>query len=228
MNTKSEELGYKSLTQCVMDFLKDKLSKGELQPGEEINLTAVSETLGVSRSPVREALIQLVKEGFVDAAERRRFRIRKLTPAEVKDLYEIGGILEGEIVRDTCGVISDAELENLEGYLKGIQAALEANDPKAFLEGNGEFNKQLWRFCGNRILVEFFGTVRERLYFSAKRADTDEWNRMLFEDHREIVRLLRARDPQAIERLVREKHWSYSRNLPFITRFYRFAPEKER
>jgi DNA-binding GntR family transcriptional regulator len=227
MQSENQRLGYRSLTQCVMDYLREKLTDGTLQPGQEINLTSVCETLGVSRSPVREALIQLVKEGFIDAAERRRFRIRKLTPDEVRNLYETGGLLESEIVKSACARISEADLRDLESLLASVESALDKKDAQAFLERNGDFNRRLWRFCGNGVLVEFFSMIRERLYFSAKRTDADDWNRMLLSDHRRIVVLLRDRNVEGLERLLREEHWDYSRNLPFIARFYKFESNGE-
>lgn len=227
MSSKNHELGYKSLTQCVTDYLKDRLAKGELQPGEEINLTSVCETLGVSRSPVREAMIQLVKEGFIEAAERRRFRIKKLLPREIRDLYETGGLLECEIVMQACDKLTDADLDALERLLQDVEAALEARNPAAFTLGNSAFNDRIWRHCENRILLEFFDAVKERLYFATKRADAEEWNRMLLDDHREVARLLRARDKAGLQSLLRARHWSYSRNLPFISRFYKLDGDSE-
>jgi DNA-binding GntR family transcriptional regulator len=227
MNSKRHELGYKSLTQCVTDYLKERLAKGELKPGEEINLTSVCETLGVSRSPVREAMIQLIKEGFIEAAERRRFRIKKLTPHEIRDLYECGGLLESEIVMTACDKITEDGLDALEGLLKAVEAALDAGDPAAFGEANSAFNNRIWSQCDNRSLLELFDHVRERLYFATKRVDAEDWNRMLLDDHREILRLLRMRDKAGLESALREKHWSYSRNLPFVRRFYKFENDPE-
>ena len=227
MSTKNHELGYKSLTQCVTDYLKERLARGELKPGEEINLTSVCETLGVSRSPVREAMIQLVKEGFVEAAERRRFRIKKLMSREIHDLYEAGGFLEGEVIVQACDKITEDDLDSLDRLLRDVEAALDARNPAAFTETNSAFNSCIWRHCDNRIILEFFDTVRERLYFATKRADAEEWNRMLLEDHQELVRLLRARDKGGLQSLLRERHWSYSRNLPFISRFYKLNGDSE-
>ena len=66
----NKDLGYKTLTECVMDYLKNQLNTGDLKPGDEINITSLSGTLGVSRTPIREALIQLVKEGFIETDTR--------------------------------------------------------------------------------------------------------------------------------------------------------------
>ena len=90
----NQKLGYRTLTECVMDYLKDQLNQDVLKPGDEIHITELSETLGVSRTPIREALIQLVKEGFVDLESRKMFRIRKLTLKEIKYMYQIIGLLE--------------------------------------------------------------------------------------------------------------------------------------
>ena len=228
MDEKNQKLGYKSMTECVMDYLKQRLLDGEICPGEEINLTTLSETLGVSRTPVREALIQLMKDGFIEGATRKGFRIKQADRREIRDLYEIGGLLESEIVKAACDAMTGEQIEQLEAIQRKIEDALERSDAKAYLDYNAEFNALLWGFCPNRVLNEFSSKIRERLYFARKRLGYPEWNRMLVSDHREIIGLLRTKDMEALVRLLREKHWSFDRNYPFIRQFYKFPEEGEK
>ena len=226
MNEKNQKLGYKSLTECVMDYLKGQLMYGEIMPGEEINFRALCETLGVSRTPVREALIQLMKDGFIEIASRKGFRIKRITLKEIEDLYGIGGLLESEIVKSACEKMTDEDIKKLEHLYSNSERALHDNNSLAYSERNFEFNKFLWSFCSNHIAIEFLNKVRERLYFVKKRIDDPDWERMLLYDHREMIRLIKEKNKKALGELLKNQHWSFSRFYPFILHFYKLTAEK--
>ena len=114
-------LGYKSLTECVMDYLKKSLNDRSLKPGDEINLSDLSKIVGVSRTPIREALIQLVKDGFIEIVSRRKFIIKRLTLKEIKDIYEMIGLLEAEASQTACDKMTDKDIQELEGLYNGMQ-----------------------------------------------------------------------------------------------------------
>jgi DNA-binding GntR family transcriptional regulator len=220
---KDREFRFKSLTECVKDYLKARLVDGELKPGEEINLPDLCETLGVSRTPVREALIQLVMYGFIEEPTRKKFRVKRMSPNEIKDFYEIGGILESEIIISACDSITDADIRKLEEILKQIDQALDDNDPETYLEKNDVFNSLLWDFCGNKVLKDSLTSVRERLYFAKKRLDFPKWNKMLVADHREMIGYLREKNRPGLRTLLREQHWNFSRAYPFLCKLYNFS-----
>jgi DNA-binding GntR family transcriptional regulator len=217
---RSNELGYKSLTECVIEYLKQKLLAGELHPGEEINLTSLCETLGVSRTPVREALVQLIKDGFIEEATRKGFKIKRLGRSEIEDIYMIGGLLESEVVKIACDRISDADIGRLEAILDESEAELDRGDHAAYAVKNRAFNELVRSFCPSALLTGLVENIRERLYFAHNRSDAPDWNRLMVADHRVIVSLLKDRDKPGLERLIREIHWNFDRHLPFILRFY--------
>jgi DNA-binding GntR family transcriptional regulator len=221
----SRELGYKSLTECVIDYLKQKLHDGELHPGEEIKLSSLCETLDVSRTPVREALVQLIKDGFIEEVTRKGFKIKKLGRSEIEDIYRIGGLLECEVVMIACDRMSDSDVERLEAMLNESEAELGRGDHAAYAAKNSKFNEFIRSFCPNALLTDLVENIRERLYFAHNRSDVPEWNRLMVADHRQIISLLKDRDKPGLERLIREVHWNFDRHLPFILRFYSLAED---
>jgi DNA-binding GntR family transcriptional regulator len=227
VTSQNRALGYKSLTECVIDYLKQQLIDGALHPGDEINLTSLCETLGVSRTPVREALVQLMKEGFIEEATRRGFKIKKLGLPEIKDIYRVGGLLESEVVKIACDRISDEEIDRLAVMLDESEAALDRGDFTVFASKNSQFNELIRSFCPNGLLLHLIENIRERLYFAHNRSDFPEWNSLMAADHRRIISLLKDRDRLGLERLMREVHWNSDRHLPFILRFYDLAEEPE-
>lgn len=220
VQSQNKPLGYKSLTECVVAYLKQQLIDGDLKAGDEINLTSLCETLGVSRTPVREALVQLIKDGFIEEATRKGFRIKKLNLLEIRDIYLIGGLLESEVVKIACERMSDEDISRCEALLDASEAALSNGDNATYAANNSQFNELLRSFCPNALLIGLVENIRERLYFAHSRADSPEWNRQMAADHRQIVTLLTSRDRRGLERLLREVHWNFDRHLPFIRRFY--------
>ena len=87
---------FQSIHRSVADYIRDQIEEGRYRPGEKINEKELCEVLGISRTPIREALIQLGKEGLVDIQPRRGVRVRKLSPEEVKHMYKVVGLLESE------------------------------------------------------------------------------------------------------------------------------------
>ncbi len=219
----NQKLGYKSLTECVMDYLKNQLIGGELKPGDEINFKVLCETIGVSRTPIREALIQLMKDGFIEVASRKGFRIKKLTKKEIEDLYDTGGLLEAEIMKSACDKMTEDDIKKLEDICGKIEIALGENNSQAYFEKNNEFNSFLRSFCGNQVILEFSSKVKERLYFSKKRLDFPDWERLLLSDHFKVIQYLKKRDKVALEHLLKNQHWSFSRHYPHILKFYRLS-----
>jgi DNA-binding GntR family transcriptional regulator len=222
-----QKLGYKSLVECVMDYLKEKLFAGELKPGEEINLTELSKILGISRTPIREALIQLMKDGFIDGYSRKGFKIKRLEKKEIQDLYAVGGMLESEILKAACDGMSPSDFEAVEAILRTAETAFEANDADMYFDLNTKFNSYLRRFCGNRVLLEFLDRIHDRLYFARRRIDQPGWERMLLADHQEMLHLIKAKDKVGLEQLLRGRHWDFSRNLPFVRHLYHLSESHE-
>jgi DNA-binding GntR family transcriptional regulator len=226
-NKENQKLGYKSLVECVTDYLKKELFSGEINPGDEINLTELGNILGISRTPIREALIQLMKDGFIEGFSRKGFKIKRLERQEIKDIYAVGGLLESEIMKTACDKMTDSDFEAVEKILRSAETAFASKDPDAYFDLNTKFNCFLRSFCGNQVLAEFLNNIHERLYFSRRRIDLPDWEQMLLADHREMVRLMRAKDKLHLDELLRERHWNFSRNLPFILSLYHLAESKE-
>ncbi|HSQ79397.1 MAG TPA: GntR family transcriptional regulator [Candidatus Bathyarchaeia archaeon] len=216
----NKALGYKSLTECVIDYLKQQLIKGDLHPGDEINLTALCDTLGVSRTPVREALVQLIKDGFIEEVTRKGFKIKKLELPEIRDIYVIGGLLESEVVQTACDRAAESDIDRLEVLLDESEAALARGEFAAYTAKNLQFNELIRSFCSNALLIRLVENIRERLYFAHNRAASPAWNSLMASDHREILALLRTRDKPGLDRLIRGTHWDFDRHMPFIEQFY--------
>jgi DNA-binding GntR family transcriptional regulator len=216
-----QDFQYKSLTECVTDYLKRQLNNSALKPGDEINIGAISETLGISRTPIREALIQLLKDGFVEIVSRRKFFIKRLTLQDIEHIYQVVGLLEAEGAKDACNRMTDSEILELEGQNREMEEALKKGDTQKYLSSNSRSHALILKYCDNPILLEIAEKLKERLYVFPKLiSETPDWVKKLLNDHHEMIRCIKKKDPQALEDLIKNEHWNFSKNYKFVTKYY--------
>jgi DNA-binding GntR family transcriptional regulator len=217
----NKDLGYKTLTECVMDYLKNQLNRGGVKPGNEINLNALSETLGISKTPIREALIQLVKDGFIETTSRRAFRIKRLSLKDIKDIYQVIGLLEAESSKTAVDKITSEEIKKLEELYEGMKKSLEIDDFETYLDLNFKSHLIIANFCDNQILVDIVGKLKERLYeFPRILINLPDWEKNMMDDHLQMITYLKKKAKKELADLIQNVHWNYSRNYPFLTKYY--------
>jgi len=217
-----KDLGYKTRTECVMDYLKNQLNSGGIRPGDSLNLNSLSKNLGVSRTPVREALIQLAKEGFIETISGVAFKIKRLSLEEIKNIYEVIGILEAEASRTAAEKISPEDIKRLEELYFGMEKSLEINDFKAYLDLNFQTHSIITKSCGNQILLDTVSQLKERLYeFPQILTNIPEWEKNMMDDHGRMIEFLKNKDKEGLANLIQNVHWSFSRNYPFLVKYYR-------
>jgi len=212
---------YKSLTECVTDYLKRQLDISALKPGDEINIGAISETLGISRTPIREALIQLLKDGFVEIVSRRKFFIKRLTLGDIEHIYQVVGLLEAEGAKNACNKMTDAEILELEGQYREMEEALKKGDTQKYLSSNSRSHALISKYCDNPILLEFAENLKARLYVFPKLiSEMPEWVKKLMNDHYKMIHYIKKKDSKALEDLIKNEHWNYSKNYNLIAKYY--------
>lgn len=113
--------------------------EGRLSPGDDVNSVELARTFRTSRTPVREALVVLQREGFVELAARRRPRVARLALREVRELYSLRAYLYSVVSRTVVRVATEADLEVLRGHQRALAAAVAAGDVDAYFWTNVQF-----------------------------------------------------------------------------------------
>lgn len=188
----------------VYKQLLARIYRGELSPGERVRDTALASELGVSRTPVREALLRLSREGLVESDLGRGFSIRPFSAREAAELASISSALECLGLRETAS-FPDERLAQLDE----INAELEANreDAEQSMLLNDEWHQLLLDGCENQRLLELLATLKEQMrrYTFAYMKDAGRVGHAT-QDHAAIVESLRAGDRAAAERRL-AAHW---------------------
>ncbi len=211
----------KSLKEQVYDYLRQQFQKHRLQPGETINMDATAKKLGISRTPLRDALIQLEMEGFVTISPRRGIFVNSLPLEEIREFYQVIGALESTALTTTFPGLGVAGVKKMDMLNRQMQKAIDADDYELFYDKNLRFHDAFISLCGNRNLERIINNLKKRLYdFPQKRQWIKEWEESSIREHQEIIDFLAAGDPQSAALFLRDVHWSYAVQEKFIRKYY--------
>ena len=187
--------------QSVYSQLLDDIRSGRLNSGDRLRETELAERLGVSRTPVREAIRQLEADGLVTHIPRQGASIRSLDYAEVMELYEMRAVLEGTAARLAARAASDLEIEELEAL--NTELAQAGATPEAF-KLNRLFHAALLDAAKNRFLTKSITGLQKALMILGPTTLTQpERAENAVHEHRAILDAIKARDGLAAEAATR-------------------------
>lgn len=214
---KMEEYRDLSLRGRVFQTLREKILAGEYKDGDELREITVGEELGVSRTPVREALRQLELEGLVRIVPNKGAYVTGITKKDVQDIYKIRSQLEGLCARWATKYISEEQLEELEEVLMLSEFYLRKNnDEKArhVSELDGKFHKILYQASNSRILdhvlSDFHKYVKVARTMSVGAKDRAEKS---IEEHKQILDAIKQKDADRAEELANRHIMNVIENL---------------
>jgi DNA-binding GntR family transcriptional regulator len=211
----------KSLREQVHDHLRQLLNRGELRPGHFLDLDALEARLGVSRTPLRDALLQLEAEGFVTILPRRGVQVRPLTRDDIRHIYEIVGALEGAALLAAFPRLGPTETAALRRLNREMKAAVEADDFDRYYDRNLAFHDVFLDRCDNERLVCLVRTLKQRLYdWPRRRGFVKAWELASVREHAALARLVEEGDPRAAADHLRDVHWSYTVQERFVEQYY--------
>ncbi|MDD8025115.1 MAG: GntR family transcriptional regulator [Acidobacteriota bacterium] len=214
-------LTIKSLKEQVYEYLREQMRKGDLRPGAAIDTEETSRRLGVSRTPLRDALLQLEMEGFVTILPRRKVIVNSLTLRDIRDYYEIIGALESAALLAAFPRLTAGDIRRMDELNAGMRAAIERNDFNLYYEKNLAFHDIFLRLSGNEHLIKTVGVLKKRLYdFPRLQGFVKAWERASVGEHAALTALIRKgrRDEAAAH--IRNVHWSFEVQKKYINRYY--------
>ncbi len=155
--------GKKSLVEMAYEQVKRRILDNQYHPGYQALEQEVAEDLGMSRTPVREALIRLKHEGLVELIPRRGMRVVPIVADDMKEIYEVLTSLESMAAELLARSRPDARtLEPMVSATRDMETALTEDDLDAWAEADERFHRALIDLCGNRRLAHMANTVRDQ------------------------------------------------------------------
>ncbi len=217
-------LNLKSLKEQVYEYLRDQLGRGELLPGSSINMDETSQKLGVSRTPLRDALLQLEMEGFVSILPRRGVIVNHLTLQDIKNYYEIVGALESAALIANFDEIKNTQIQKMHALNAEMKQAIDQNNFNLYYQKNLKFHDVFLNLCENKNLVKIVNTLKKSLYdFPRQEGFVKQWEQTSIHEHQELVRLIEKGKKQQASNYIRDVHWSYRVQEKFLKKYYKRA-----
>lgn len=154
---------YQPLREAVCETLRDAIRKGILEPGERLMEVQLADELGISRTPVREAIRKLEQEGYVIMMPRRGTYVSDISTNDVKEIFEIRSALESLATGLAARRIEPDELETLQNLLIEIEGYIAKNDIEKIVETDIKFHGLLYKVSRNERLVNIISNLKEQL-----------------------------------------------------------------
>ena len=183
------------LRDTVFNQLRLQILHGELKPGERLMEVALAEKLGVSRTPVREAIRMLEQEGLAVLLPRRGAHVASIDNKQLEDMLEARRTLEAFTVNAACGRITRAQVDELRQFNMKFREAVKSGDTVAMADADFIFHEGIAKAAGNGRIMEMLQHLREQLfrYQYEYLKDTPE-HRHLVEEHEMICRAFEQAD----------------------------------
>ena len=195
-----EDGRYQSAQQLAYQFIRDQIIEGAIEGGAKLNPTAIAETLGISRMPVREAIVQLGTEGLVINRPNRGAIVTPLMPDDVEELFEMRASLEGLAARHAARLCTEANLGDLEALANRMERTVK--DAEQWMRLHDEFHDLVCQISGRKRLTEELRRVRAAAYpYVLLYNRVFERVEMEGAEHLALVVALRSRDSLLAERL---------------------------
>ena len=193
---------YLPLRDVVFQTLRQAILKGELKPGERLMEIQLAQKLGVSRTPVREAIRKLELEGLVLMIPRKGAEVAEITIKDLEDVLEVRAALEELAVCDACENITEEQILALKEAADNFQAALESDDLVKCAETDMAFHEIIYQASDNKRLIQVLNNMREQIYrYRVEYLKEGETRDILVKEHEELTKAIRDRDVERAKKL---------------------------
>lgn len=196
----------KPLRDRIATLVRDSVIEGKLKPGERVTEDEIASSLGVSRTPIREAFLQLEQEGFLTVHPRKGAVVTELSLLDAQETYLIKGALEAEAARLAIEHVSDEDVEHLEALNRQMEkiAASESKNYRRFLDLNSRFHHNLCEFSKNQKLIKIISTLRKQtLRYNYIYVSLLSHLQQSVDEHWKIIRYIKEKNGDKLEQLVK-------------------------
>lgn len=188
---------YLPLRDVVFNTLRQAILRGELKPGERLMEIQLANKLGVSRTPIREAIRKLELEGLVLMIPRRGAEVAEITEKNLRDVLEVRCALEELAVQLACDRIDEDGIQNLREAAERFREVLDSDDITKIAEADVEFHDVIFAATDNRRLIQLLNNLREQMYrYRIEYLKKKEYYPQLLAEHEAIIAAIEGHDKE--------------------------------
>lgn len=195
---------YLPLRDVVFQTLRQAILYGELKPGERLMEIKLANRLGVSRTPVREAIRMLELEGLVVMEPRKGAHVAKITEKDLNDVLEVRMGLEELVVQFASKRITESELNHLREAADEFEQSMKLDDLTALAAADVKFHEVIYQATHNQRLVQMINNIKEQMYrYRMEYLKDVKVRETLIKEHRQLLEALEAHNEKAAEDSIR-------------------------
>lgn len=196
---------YLPLRDVVFNTLRQAILKGELAPGERLMEIQLADRLGVSRTPIREAIRKLELEGLVLMIPRKGAEVAKISEKSLRDVLEVRRALEVLAVELACQRMTEEDIKKLESAQEGFKAAVDKGEAMAIAETDEHYHDIIYNGTGNVRLIQLLNNLREQMYrYRLEYIKEADKRQILLIEHEHILKGLKERKMDEVKEAMRE------------------------
>lgn len=186
---------YLPLRDVVFNTLRQAILRGELKPGERLMEIQLANKLGVSRTPIREAIRKLELEGLVLMIPRRGAEVAEITEKSLRDVLEVRKALEELSVQLACERITEEQIQELKNAAKEFEVLLKSGDVTEYAEADVKFHDIIYHATDNQRLIQLLYNLREQMYrYRVEYLKKSEVHEQLLAEHNYIIEMIEKGD----------------------------------
>lgn len=179
---------YLPLRDVVFNTLRQAILRGELKPGERLMEIQLANKLGVSRTPIREAIRKLELEGLVLMIPRKGAEVAEITEKSLRDVLEVRRALEELAVELACEKITDVQIQELRDAAEEFRESLKEGDITRIAEADVKFHDVIYMATDNQKLIQLLNNLREQMYrYRVEYLKRSDFHQQLIDEHEEII-----------------------------------------
>ena len=214
MNKLFEINDYELLSKKVYRVLKSRIIKGSFKPGTKLLESRIAKQLGLSRTPVREAIRELAAEGFVKISPNQGIVVNNISINNLREVLQVRGVLEGLAARLTTSLITEEKIKVLETCNENMEKFIIKNNVLAFGKESNKFHSVILEVCGNDRLVQIRKNLADQIYrFRNISLHIPGRLESALKEHREIVEALKQRDAEKADTLSKKHIANVLKNI---------------
>ena len=201
--------GNQLLRQQVYEHLRRELKSEKLKPGNTVRINQLGEALGISRTPLRDALLQLQAEGFVTFLPQRGILINELSEKEIKDIYEMLGALDSRGLLSVFSRIGTDEIGQMKAINEEMFLQVKSHAYYEYFDLNTDFHNIYLNLSDNMLLLNQLNILRQRLFDFVTNGEWIKTVQVLnYQEHVKLIELIEAGNANITADFIRDVHCS--------------------
>ncbi len=203
----SFQSNFQLLRTQVYEHLREELKKQNLKPGMFVTINQLSKKLGINRTPLRDALLQLQVEGFVTFLPQRGIQINELSRKDLEDIYEILGALDARAMLSVFDQITHEHISRMKQINEEMYQSASHEELHRYFDLNTAFHNVYLDLSTNQMLLSQVNIIRQRLFdFGAKGTWIDKVRTLNYEEHLKFIELIEKGDARVVSDFLIETH----------------------